>query len=172
MKICFRIRPWYLVAAIFCLSVVLIPSANAEVIKVVAQVRGMACPFCAYGIEKKLKKVSGVRSVDIDIQKGLATLRAIEGQSIAFDQVPRAIKDAGFTSDRITVTALGKIASDKGGILVFRLEHQNFIFYITDPSGRATQYRDTGKDVEVTGTASHKDGGRWIIEVERIEEIK
>ncbi|MFV2008131.1 MAG: heavy-metal-associated domain-containing protein, partial [Longimicrobiales bacterium] len=35
---------------------------------------GMSCPFCAYGVEKKLKKLDGVADLEIVLETGLATL--------------------------------------------------------------------------------------------------
>ena len=32
-------------------------------------VDGLACPFCAYGIEKRLNKVDGVTGVEVDVGK-------------------------------------------------------------------------------------------------------
>lgn len=31
------------------------------------EVKGLACPFCAYGIEKRLNKMEGVEEVEIDV---------------------------------------------------------------------------------------------------------
>ncbi len=33
-------------------------------------VDGLACPFCAYGIEKQLSKLEDVERIDVDIEKG------------------------------------------------------------------------------------------------------
>ncbi len=43
---------------------------NSERIYLKIEVRGLACPFCAYGMEKALKEVSGVEKVDIVLKKG------------------------------------------------------------------------------------------------------
>ncbi len=87
-------------------------TSYAEVEKVVIIINGMACPVCAYGVEKKLKSVKGVKDIEIDIQNGLATLTAKEGQSIEISQVPQAIEDSGFRPDKITATASGMIEKD------------------------------------------------------------
>jgi len=36
------------------------------------EIKGMACLYCAFGMEKELKKVAGVYSVDIELKEGLA----------------------------------------------------------------------------------------------------
>lgn len=72
-------------------------------------VDGMSCPFCAFGVEKRLKKVEGVELVDIDMDTGLSSMRAAAGGSIDVAAIPRAVRKAGFTAGRVEVTALGTI---------------------------------------------------------------
>ncbi len=82
---------------LFLISFGLIPIAEAQVSGVTVAVDGMSCPFCAFGVEKRLKKVNGVDSVAIDLKSGLATLTVIKGKTIHVNQIPEAIKTAGFT---------------------------------------------------------------------------
>lgn len=39
------------------------------------RVDGLACPFCAYGIEKKLKAIDGVSDIKVDLDKGLVSVK-------------------------------------------------------------------------------------------------
>ncbi len=64
--------------------------------KYVIQVKGLTCPFCAYGLEKKLKKVKGVESVSIDLEKDLATVTARPGVLVKEADLRKAVKKAGF----------------------------------------------------------------------------
>jgi len=61
------------------------------------QVKGLACPFCAYGIEKQLKKLDAVDAVRIDIGQGHVVVTAREGDSLSEAQLKQAVEDAGFT---------------------------------------------------------------------------
>ena len=61
------------------------------------RVDGLACPFCAYGIEKKLKKTEGVESIDIDVNRGLVIVNVAEGVTLTEAQMAKLINDAGFT---------------------------------------------------------------------------
>lgn len=61
------------------------------------QVNGLACPFCAYGIEKKLKSIEGVKSIEIDIDGGRVLVTTAEGAPFDEEAARRAIEDAGFT---------------------------------------------------------------------------
>ncbi|HHI92342.1 MAG TPA: copper chaperone [Gammaproteobacteria bacterium] len=66
------------------------------------RVDGLACPFCAYGIEKKFTKTDGVDSVDIDLQKGLVIVKTREGKTFNEKKLKEIINDAGFTMKSVT----------------------------------------------------------------------
>ena len=61
------------------------------------RVDGVACPYCGYGIEKKLNQIDGVKFVDIDLEKGVVTAQSAEGVTLTDVQVEKLINDSGFT---------------------------------------------------------------------------
>jgi len=66
------------------------------------RVDGLACPFCADGIEKKFTKTEGVESVDINLQKGLVIIKTAEGKTFKENTLKEIINDAGFTMKSVT----------------------------------------------------------------------
>lgn len=69
------------------------------------RVDGLACPYCAYGIEKKLKQIDGVERIAIDLEKGVVVqIRA--GVALSEPQMVELFKDAGFTYRSMTKTPL------------------------------------------------------------------
>lgn len=48
------------------------PAPKAGISKLTMKVKGVGCPFCVYGLEKKLKNVSGVESIEFDLKTGVA----------------------------------------------------------------------------------------------------
>ncbi len=60
------------------------------------RVDGLACPYCAYGIEKKLNKIAGVKFLDMDLEKGIVT---VEARDVKLDdeQLKQLFTDSGFT---------------------------------------------------------------------------
>jgi len=70
------------------------------------RVDGLACPYCAYGIEKKLKKIDGVEKIDVDLNKGLVTVNVAEGVTLDEARMTQLFKDAGFTYRSMTKTPL------------------------------------------------------------------
>jgi len=65
------------------------------------EVKGLACPFCAFGMEKELKKVSGVESVEIELKEGLAYISTPIEQMPTNESLEKIIRDAGFTVGEI-----------------------------------------------------------------------
>ncbi len=60
------------------------------------RVDGLACPFCAYGIEKKLSAIAGVKTIDVDIGSGTVTVTMTEGATLDEATAKKAVKAAGF----------------------------------------------------------------------------
>jgi len=61
------------------------------------RVDGLACPYCAYGVEKKLKAIDGVEAIDVDLDEGLVRVDVTEGTLLSEEQLIRLFQDAGFT---------------------------------------------------------------------------
>lgn len=61
------------------------------------QVDGLACPFCAYGIEKQLNKIKGLEKVETDIKAGTVIVAMQEGRTLEKSRAAQAIDQAGFT---------------------------------------------------------------------------
>lgn len=60
-------------------------------------VKGLACPFCAYGIEKHLYRIEGVDEVEVDIESGRVRVSMTEGASLSRERAEKAVDKAGFT---------------------------------------------------------------------------
>ena len=70
------------------------------------RVDGLACPYCAYGIEKKLNKIDGVEKIDVDLNNGLVTVNVANGVKLSDEKMTRLFNDAGFTYRSMTEKAL------------------------------------------------------------------
>jgi len=63
---------------------------------------GMSCPFCAYGVEQKLKRLEGVADLEVVLETGLATIRMEAGADVSNALLQKTVKEAGFEVARIT----------------------------------------------------------------------
>ncbi|MDM8349498.1 heavy-metal-associated domain-containing protein [Pseudomonas sp. sp1636] len=60
-------------------------------------VDGLACPFCAYGIEKKLSALVGVERLETNIEDGSVIVTMQDGAILDEAAVQKAVKAAGFS---------------------------------------------------------------------------
>ncbi len=68
------------------------------------RVDGLACPYCAYGIEKKFKAMKGVEKIDVDLDKGLVTVETDDQTVFTDQQMKKFFKDSGFTFRHMKIT--------------------------------------------------------------------
>ncbi|MFQ5811553.1 MAG: heavy-metal-associated domain-containing protein [Armatimonadota bacterium] len=91
--------------------------ALAAVEKVSVRVDGLACPFCAYNIEKRVRKLDGLdRSTRIEtiVAKGMVHFRWKASRPFDPMLVRKAIHEAGFTARTMELTASGTVQIPKG----------------------------------------------------------
>lgn len=128
---------------------------QAEIRKVTVAVDGMSCPFCAFGVEKRLRKVEGVESVEISTRDGTATAVANVGGSVAIEKIPAAVEAAGFTPGIMVVEAVGILSREAEGGLVLDVGGAKLRLRLTFPGGGVPggvfELLDSGAPVIVRG---------------------
>ncbi|VAX33656.1 hypothetical protein MNBD_NITROSPIRAE01-2198 [hydrothermal vent metagenome] len=92
-----------LVMMLMLIAPLLTQSAKAEEMSAEISIRvdGLTCPFCAYGLEKKLKRLDGAEKIHIDIEKGIVLIQVVEGEKVKEKDLKQAVEDAGFTAKDI-----------------------------------------------------------------------
>lgn len=73
--------------------------AQSDEVKI--RVDGLSCPFCAYGLEKKLNELDGVDSIFIDFEEGLVLMQVTDSENISEEEIRVKIQEAGFTPKEI-----------------------------------------------------------------------
>lgn len=73
------------------------PSAQ----EIIIRVDGASCPFCAFGLEKKLGQIESVAGVTMDLKGGKATVVLKKGAKVSEQVLRQAVEDAGFTPREI-----------------------------------------------------------------------
>ena len=92
--------------ALMIVALVWSAAALADGTRYQMRVDGLACPYCAYGIEKNLKKIDGVEKIDIDLNNGLVTVSVAAGVTLTDAQMKNLFTDAGFTFRSMVVAPL------------------------------------------------------------------
>ncbi|MGH7451681.1 MAG: cation transporter [bacterium] len=165
--------------AVFALLVLAL-NANqtfAQVERVEMRVDGLACPFCSYGLEKKLKEVKGAGKVTIYVDKGLAVLTSKKTESINVEQLEPVVKAAGFTPGPISLTVMGTI-SDKNGAPVFSVSGTDMMFVLKSNAQLEKLRAETNaKPVRVSGKLTSETpqghlGHPYMLTIETVEAAK
>ena len=65
--------------------------------KYLVTVEGMSCPFCAHGVEKKVRKMTGVAFAAVDLKTSTVAIEMEDGAKPQEEAVKKAIMDAGFS---------------------------------------------------------------------------
>ncbi len=87
---------------------------NKERDQVETVVEGLGCPFCAYGLEKKFKKVKGIKNIEIDIEEGLFSFTVPVDTKMTLEEVDTRVVDAGYTPMQVKITRFsGEIEETK-----------------------------------------------------------
>ncbi len=101
--------------SLWVLALTLAAPATAQVVRATVEVEGMSCPFCAFGVEKRLRRVEGVGSVAVEMKEGRAVVEAADGASIDLAGLPEAVRKAGFTPGRLEIDAVGVLGRPGAG---------------------------------------------------------
>ncbi|MBI2166936.1 MAG: heavy-metal-associated domain-containing protein [Candidatus Omnitrophica bacterium] len=164
---------------------------QAEIEEVKLEVDGLACPFCAYGLEKKLKKVPGTSAYEIDMKRGEAFVRSEKKTALNFASFENAVREAGFTLRGITVKAVGKIVDlEEGFAFEVRESGQRFLLFEGTQShekyhagekikplskkleNELSAFKDKGIPLRIEGTIHPHEGLAPGLLIKRYEEVK
>ncbi len=118
------------------------------------RVDGLTCPFCAYGIEKRVKRLETVASYYIEIRQGEVTLVGKPGHAISPEKVRQAVADAGFTPRSMSLTATGTLALRNGRMIFTLATVEPAVRYVVSATSMAQGIEGAAKagaTVRVTG---------------------
>lgn len=158
-------------------------SAGAEISGITLRVDGLSCPFCAYGLEKRLKKVDGVRDMEISINTGVVTLKITDGKTPNLSLIREAVKGAGFTTREIRITAIGTLDVQEERVqLNTKGSDQKFLLFEKEtPDGgllgkemrtRLAILANKDSVVTVTGTVHPHAGNLPGLSADKVEQVE
>jgi copper chaperone CopZ len=110
---------------------------------------------CAFAVRGALKKLSGVESVDVSLNKGLATVKLKPGNVLTVDQFWQTVRQNGFTPKETSVIVRGEVLQ-AGGKLQLKVSGANRTYDVVSdaktPNAIDELKRQTGKTIAVEGT--------------------
>jgi copper chaperone CopZ len=102
-------------------------------------------------VRVSLKAVSGVDSVEVSLEKGLASVKMKPGNTATVKQLNEAIAKNGFTMKDSTATIAGT-DSDVNGKATLRVSGSNDVLTLVPEGSAPSAASMAGKAVVVTGT--------------------
>ena len=130
--------------------------AEAQVSRIVVQVDGLTCPFCAYSLEKQIKRIDAMAELAIEVDDGLAIITPVQGKRVEIGELPDAVKKAGFTPREIRVEATGRL-EDLEGQLTFVAEDGTPLLLLQPNDVSASLSSGDGALYRITGLVVSKD---------------
>ena len=152
--------------------------------KMTVQVDGLTCPFCAYGLEKRIKAIPAVQKSIISLEDGTVVLIPRAGQHIGIDKVKEAVIAGGFTPREFHVALAGKLI-DWNGMSALLINATNgdgltvetiYVLKDNDELKRLKEAaKSSGQDVFLTGQASeapplgYSDWHPYIVDIKTFQ---
>ena len=106
-----------------------------------------------------LKAVSGVESVEVSLEKGLAVVKMKPGNSVTFKQLNQAISKNGFTMKDSVATLAGTVGQANGKA-VLRVSGSNDVLTLIPDGSAQDAASETGKPVVVIGVVPEAGKGK------------
>ena len=75
--------------------------------QIIVRVDGASCPFCAFGLEKRLGRIEGVADVKLEMKAGKVIVTLEKGATVSEHALREAVDEAGFTPREITFPQSG-----------------------------------------------------------------
>jgi hypothetical protein len=125
-------------------------------------------------VRVSLKSVPGVDTVNVSLEKGLASVTLKPGNSATLKQLGDAIAKNGFTMKQSEATIAGQVVLDAGKLKLQVTGSNERLELIPDANAQPVAPNLAGKTVEVTGTIPEAAKGKTseVIRYRLVKESK
>jgi copper chaperone CopZ len=104
---------------------------------------------CAHVVDVALKKVAGVESVEVSLNKGVATVKLKPGNSVSVPQLWELIHKSGYTPKATAVSVRGYLANINGQLQLKVSGMKETLALASDPKNTAA-YSEAAKKLGQT----------------------
>ena len=154
-------------------------TADAEVPNVTITVDGLACPFCAYGVEKKVKKLDFVHDLDISLNRGEVRIGINDRTLPHFGRIRDAVRDAGFTPRKVKISVIGSVRQEDGKFILYvRHSKEKYILVTQDRRVGRNKFKKKVAELSkrnalvlVSGMLKEDSEGRITLQTDSIGEL-
>ncbi|MDQ2839903.1 MAG: heavy-metal-associated domain-containing protein [Acidobacteriota bacterium] len=92
---------------------------------------------CAHVVDVALKKVAGVESVEVSLNKGLATVKLKPGNTVSVPQLWQLLHEKGYTPKTTAVSVRGDLANVQGRLQLKVSGTKDILALVADPKSPA-----------------------------------
>ena len=114
---------------------------------------------CAHVVDVALKKVPGVETVEVSLNKGLATVKLKPGNTVSVLQLWELIHKNGYTPKATAVSVRGDLANANGRLQLKVSGTNKILALAADPKNPAA-YSEAPKKLGQTVRHSRSDGAK------------
>lgn len=133
---------------------------------------GLACYFCAYGLERYFKKSGKIAAFDMNMEEGVVEATLLIGEPIlSVETIESYIYDAGFTFRSIKAVLVGQV-EERGGRIVFRISDTGDELTVRKNSALEKLLKDEdflGQEVQIIAVAEKEEGAPMALVIEQWE---
>jgi hypothetical protein len=88
---------------------------------------------CAHVVDVALKHVSGVQSVNVSLNQGLATVKLKPGNTVAVPQLWQLLHEKGYTPKATVISVRGELAEVQTRMQLTVTGTKNILLLVSDP---------------------------------------
>ncbi len=137
---------------------VISPSAEKGENKIYIRADGLACYFCAYGMERFFKQSGKIAWYDMDMKKGVVEVGFIKGKPILdVKTLKQYVHDAGFSPREIKAELAGRLTQTNDGYR-FQVTETGQSFPVEANSVVQETKELVGREVILTAIAKEAQG--------------
>jgi len=136
-------------------------SASAALVSAELRVNGLSCPFCVFGIEKKLLEVDGVQGVEVFLDAGRIALRFEPDNEAMVSDLEKAVEKAGFELVALQLTVRGQLlGGEQGG--AYLVASARMKFRLLERRGESTEPISTST-LRRLRESTGQEGGSMVV---------
>lgn len=117
--------------------------------------------MCAHAVRVSLKAVAGVDTVDVSLEKGLATVKMKPANTTSLKQLNEAIAKNGFTMKSSTAIVAGTVVTTTNGKTAVQVYGSNDVLnLVPEPNSVVDAASFKGKSILVEGMIPEASKGK------------